>query len=281
MFIHGEFNLKFNVKFVTAILILVSLSAFSDKSRTYPHPPKHGGVYVVAHRGAHQGIPENTLAAYQKAIDLGCDFVEIDVRTTRDGKFVSIHNSTIDAYVKDQTGKVSDMSLAQLRTLDIGSRIDPKWKNERVPTFEEILVLCKGKIGIYVDLKSAPIAELIPIVKKYDMERQMVWFAGYRQLDELKSLSKTTIPMPDPGSERGLPRLIKKFNPTVIAAVWRNYSPTFVKTCHEAGSIVIVDESDPTCWDDAVEWGSDGIQTDYPERLIAFLKNRKRYAKPL
>jgi len=48
----------------------------------------------------HNGIPENSLAAYQKAIDLGCDFVEIDVRTTKDGRFVSVHNSTIDSYVE-------------------------------------------------------------------------------------------------------------------------------------------------------------------------------------
>jgi glycerophosphoryl diester phosphodiesterase len=59
--------------------------------------PRNGNVYVVAHRGAHDGVPENTLAAYQRAIDMGCDFVEIDVRTTRDGVLVSIHNSTIEA----------------------------------------------------------------------------------------------------------------------------------------------------------------------------------------
>jgi glycerophosphoryl diester phosphodiesterase len=232
-------------------------------------------VYVVAHRGAHQGIPENTLAAYQKAIDMGCDFLEIDVRTTKDGKFVSIHNSRIDGYVTGQTGKVENLTLAELRALDIGSRVDSRWKDEKVPTFEEILALCKGKIGIYLDLKSAPVDELVTIIKKHDMEREIVWFASYRELDELKTLSETAIPMPDPGAERGLPRLIERFDPTVIAAVWRNYSSSFVKTCHDAGSIVIVDESDPTCWDDALAWGSDGIQTDHPAKLIEYLKKRK------
>ena len=58
-------------------------------------PPKHDGVYVVAHRGAHEGIPENTLPAYQKAIDLGADFVEIDVRTTKDGKFTVEFSATV------------------------------------------------------------------------------------------------------------------------------------------------------------------------------------------
>ena len=72
--------------------------------------PKNG-VYVIAHRGAHNGIPENSLAAYRKAIDLGCDFVEIDVRTTKDGKFVSIHNSRVDEYVTGVKAKVSDLIL--------------------------------------------------------------------------------------------------------------------------------------------------------------------------
>ena len=98
--------------------------------------PKHGGVYVVAHRGAHEGIPENTLAAYQKAIDLGVDFVEIDVRTTKDGRFVSIHNSTVDAYGDGATGEVMDFTLAELRALDIGSRVGPEWEGAKVPTFD-------------------------------------------------------------------------------------------------------------------------------------------------
>ncbi len=69
---------------------------------------KNGNTYFTAHRGAHNGIPENYLAAYQKAIELGCDFVEIYIRTTKDGKLVSVHNATIDAYVMAEKGKVKE-----------------------------------------------------------------------------------------------------------------------------------------------------------------------------
>lgn len=65
----------------------------------------NGDMYVIAHRGAHNGIPEISLAAYQKAIDLGFDFVEIDVSTTKDGKFTSVHNSTIELYIEVITGE--------------------------------------------------------------------------------------------------------------------------------------------------------------------------------
>ena len=124
--------------------------------------PRHGGVYVVAHRGAHIGIPENTLAAYEAAIDIGVDFVEIDLRTTQDGRIVSVHNKEIDSYVTNgMQGLVSEMTLDQLKQLDIGSRISPQWSDERIPTFEEILELCKGRVGIYLDLKDASVGQEI------------------------------------------------------------------------------------------------------------------------
>ena len=81
--------------------------------------------------------------------------------------------------------------------------------------------------------------------------------------------------MPDPYTEKLLPLMIKKFNPKVIAASWKNYSKTFVETCHTSGALVLVDESDPSCWQEAVDWGSDGIQTDHPAELIKFLETGK------
>ncbi len=77
--------------------------------------------------------------------------------------------------------------------------------------------------------------------------------------------------MPDPIYERNLPQILEQLNPRVVAAVWKHYSQSFVETCHAAGAIVIVDESDPSCWE---SWGSDGIQTDHPAELIELLRSR-------
>ena len=117
------------------------------------HPPRHGGVYVVAHRGAHQGIPENSLPAYKRAIELGVDFVEIDVRMTKDNVPVSMHNDSVNAYVRNAKGRVEDMTFDQLRKLDIGEKHGPEWRGTKVPSFAEILDLCRGKCGIYLDHK--------------------------------------------------------------------------------------------------------------------------------
>ena len=235
-------------------------------------PPKHGNVYVVAHRGAHDGIPENTLAAYRKAIELGVDFVEIDLRMTKDRHLVSIHNNSIDSYVVDgRKGKVAEMTLEQLKGLDIGSRVGAEWKEERIPTFEEILELCKGKVGIYVDLKDAPVEAAVRMVQRWEWTNHVLWYADGGTLQRIREICPACIVMPDPGPESNLPRLITRFQPAVIAAVWRFYSESFVQKCHQADAIVIVDERDKTSWPDALRWGTDGIQTDHPAELIEYL----------
>ncbi len=268
---------------LTAVGILV-LGAESDFAPI--RAPRNGGVYVVAHRGAHRGIPENTLAAYRKAIELGADFVEIDVRTTKDGKFVSVHNSTVDAYTKDAKGEVRNMTLAELKALDIGSRVDPKWKDERIPTFEEVLDVCKGKIGIYLDLKDAPVAPLVAAIQERGMERDVLWYAGYSEIREARKFLPGALIMVDPAPKADLPAIIEKFDLEVIAPVWRNLNKRMVGESHALKAIIIVDEDfgkvlmdlakdrKPACWRTGLEWGVDGFQTDSPEELIAYLKKR-------
>ena len=239
-----------------------------------PRPPRHGGVYVVAHRGAHQGIPENSLAAYQHAIDLGADFIEIDIRTTKDGKFVSMHNGTVDAYAKGHIGNVHEMTLAELKSLDIGERLGPKWKGTRIPTFDEILDLCHGKIGIYLDLKNGPVAAIAACIRRHGMQRDVIWYASVEQLKELRQVCPDCIPMPDPHGQPRLDYVIRALHPTVIASFFHDLSPAFLQTAHGAGAIVIADESDPSGWQQVVDWGLDGIQTNHPAKLIEWLDNR-------
>src|SRR5437762_13585732 len=78
----------------------------------------------IAHRGANRVAPENTLPAFEAAIALGCDYVEIDVRATRDGQLVLLHDSTVDR-TTDGSGRVAEMNFAAVRALDAGSRWGP------------------------------------------------------------------------------------------------------------------------------------------------------------
>ncbi len=242
--------------------------------------PKHGNTYVIAHRGAHIGIPENSLAAIQKAIDLECDFVEIDTRATKDGRIVSVHNSTVDNYVVGTKGKVKDFTLEEIKKLDIGEKLGAEWKNTRIPGIEDILQLCRGQIGIYLDLKEPLVPELLKIIHKYDMERDIVWYIYPSQTDQVKllqSLCYKCIPMPDPGPEKNIPDLAGKVRPRILASDMGELTESYVKTAHAVNARVFVDDKKetPEEWEKIISWGTDGIQTDNPQGLIEFLKNRK------
>ncbi len=267
-------NYALRNSYLLAALLLVAALAHAADVRPIPREPRQGGMYVVAHRGAHEGIPENTLAAYAKAIEVGADFVEIDTRATKDGHIVSMHNGLIDAYTKDAKGPVAGFTLAELKAMDIGSRIGPEWKNERIPELGEILDLCKGKIGIYVDLKAAPVDQIVKMLRERGMERDAVWYTGGINLTRLKELCPECLPMPDPGAERGLQHILDRTKPPVIASDMKSLTQSFVETCHKNGAAVIVDDGGPDSWAKMLEWKVDGIQTDKPAALIKLLKER-------
>ncbi len=251
-----------------------------DEEKSF-RKPNNGNVYVIAHRGAHKGIPENTLAAYQKAIDLGCDFVEIDVRKTRDGRFVSVHNEEVDKYTGGEyTGKVKSFTLEELKNMNIGKSVGPEWKNERIPTLEEILKLCEGKIGIYLDLKEPYMEELAFIIKGFNMVREVVWYIPFSKLKEIKELKKycpNCIVMPDPGSGENINKVAESVETEVIATDMSHLNEDFVKTAHEFNMKIFVDEDKGGAeeWTKIISWGTDGIQTDDPEALVNFLKSGK------
>lgn len=107
----------------------------------------------VAHRGATGYAPENTIAAFDLAVEMKADYIEIDVQRSKDGKLVLIHDTTVDR-TTDGTGKVGDLTFDQLRSLDAGSWKGEQFAGEQIPTFEEILERYRGKVGILIELKA-------------------------------------------------------------------------------------------------------------------------------
>ncbi|MFC2123376.1 glycerophosphodiester phosphodiesterase [Bacteroidota bacterium] len=259
-------------------VLTISVKNISEESRTLP-PPKYSKIYVVSHRGAHDHIPENTLPAYQKAIDMGVDFVEVDIRTTKDGEIVSCHNSRIDAYTEGKTGNINDFTLNELKQIDIGKKSESGSENVQIPTLEEILQICQGKCGVYLDLKEAPVEKIVQLLKKYNMKSYSIWYSPtirFRTFYKLKRHCPECIPMPDPVYTLLLPFTLAIMKPRIIATAWDSFSPDFAKSCQDAGALTIMDESNPSSeeWQKAIDWGVNGIQTDNPTGLIEFLKNK-------
>ena len=110
-------------------------------------------VSVIAHRGASAEAPENTLAAFRLAIDQGADFIELDVQESADGEVVVVHDSDL-MKLGGPPKKIWELTAAELKAVDIGGRVDPKYAGEGVPTLAEVLAFAKGRVGVVVELKS-------------------------------------------------------------------------------------------------------------------------------
>ncbi len=109
-------------------------------------------IYVAAHRGWCAEYPENTMAAFRAAVEIGVDQIETDVHITKDGELVLIHDATVDR-TSDGTGRVDSMTLSELRALDFGSWKDEAFCGERIVTFTEFMDYMKAIPDITVDIE--------------------------------------------------------------------------------------------------------------------------------
>lgn len=134
---------------------------------------------VIGHRGASAAAPENTLAAFQRAVELGADAVELDVKLTRDGAPIIMHDETVDR-TTDGKGKVCDLTLADFQRLDAGAWKDPAFTGERVPTLDQVFEAVGAKVWINVELTNyyAGRDNLVPVVvaliQKMSMQKRVV-----------------------------------------------------------------------------------------------------------
>ncbi len=153
-------------------------------------------VQITAHRGGAGVAPENTLAAMRQAIEDGTDWIEIDVQESSDGVVIVAHDSDL-AKVAGNPVKIWAATAEELRTIDIGSYFDERFKGERVPTLEEVLQLCIGKVRVNIELKYYGHTQdlenrVIELVERFGMESEIVVMSL-----ELKGIQKVKAQRPD------------------------------------------------------------------------------------
>jgi len=109
--------------------------------------------WIIAHRGASAHAPENTMEAFQRAVELGAPFIETDLQLTRDARFVAIHDSVLQRTTNGR-GAVHEHTLAELRELDAGLWFDRRFGGQRIPTLEEVLAFGREHgVGFYLEIK--------------------------------------------------------------------------------------------------------------------------------
>jgi len=227
-------------------------------------------VSIAAHRGASGAAPENTLAAVDRAIEDGADWIEIDVQETADGEVVVIHDSDFMKLAGKEL-KVWDGTLDQIRSIDVGSWFDAKFGDQRVPTLTEVLEASRNKARVIIELKyyghdQQLEQRVVDIVEETDMTQDIaimsLEYSGIRKIRALR-----------PGWTIGLLSAtaigdLTKFDTDFLAASEGLVNPRFVRDAHDAGKQVYVwTINDPISLLRMVVFGVDGVITDEPEMV--------------
>jgi glycerophosphoryl diester phosphodiesterase len=236
-------------------------------------------VLVIAHRGASGHAPENTFAAFRRAIALGAGFIETDLQLSRDARFVAIHDATIDR-TSNGKGAVHDLTLAELRRLDMGSWFGSEFVGERIPTLEEILEFSKKHdVVFYLELKPAG---------SWGGEHALIG-----ALRESGEIARTVVISFD----EGILQALRKIEPTVMTGLlYDGQIEAPLERALEVGARQLAMRGDLVtpgviadakkkdlqivCWTvnhpahmrALIAAGVDGIMSDYPDRLLAAQK---------
>lgn len=280
--------------------------------------PDSQQVLVVAHRGlggrstgAWEKYPENSLAAFAHSIEIGVDMIEVDVRKTKDGHLILMHDSRVER-TTDGKGAITNLAFAEIRNLRLKTGIgakDATLTSYKVPTLEEALLLVKGKCLINLDKVGSLIPECCEVLRRTDTMRQVVFKAGYsaeRCAADYGQIKPPVLFMPiithkkdwksrdkhgwaelEPYSRLLRPCAFELVfaaeddpmaAPETTALIKKNGSRVWINTLWDTQAGGRCDEKavhDPDAnWGWVISRGANIIQTDEAERLLQYLRSR-------
>lgn len=220
-------------------------------------------VLKIGHRGAAGHAPENTLAAIRKGIELGVDFVEIDIRCTADGILVALHDATVNRTTNGK-GPIERLSLRDVKALDAGN-------GERVPTLEEVLSVVSGQAGLMLELKVKGAAQkTVEVVQKAEFKDPVIYASFLheelgiiRSVDAEASLMALFGRLPQASVARAM-----KYSPSHVGLRHDTVTRRLVEAFHDEDLLVFVYTTDTIREiQRAISAGVDGIISNLPERL--------------
>jgi glycerophosphoryl diester phosphodiesterase len=228
-------------------------------------------VMISCHRGANRYAPENTLPAIHEAARLGADFAEIDIRTTRDGQSILMHDGTVNRTTQGK-GSVRDLTFKETTALSAGRWFGGKqFRETRVPSFEDGLTALGDKMGVYLDAKDIAPEALDAAIQKHRLTLRHVVYQSVQYCDKLRTLDPTVRTLPPLGNLDELDK-VAAIKPYGVDAQWSILSKDMIDKCHRRGIKVFSDalgqNENVEQYRKAMEWGIDCIQTDHPMRLL-------------
>jgi glycerophosphoryl diester phosphodiesterase len=234
---------------------------------------------IIAHRGFSGAAPENTLIAFQKAIDIGADYLELDIHRTKDDSIVVIHDKSVNRTSSNNLkGLVAEMTYNELNKVRVGysKKFKDEYTNEKIPTLIEVLKLARGKIKVCIEIKVYGVEkEVLKIINELDLHDDIIIFSfHYPVLAKIRQLDKNipTLYLIDKADKFTLDyaKIIK------VNAIGVGYRTTitqeFLDSAHknqlEVWKWTVNDENK---MQQLLDLGIDGLITNYPDKAKKLL----------
>ncbi len=237
---------------------------------------------VCAHRGRSGLFPENTMAAYEAAVEIGADFMELDVRSTADGEIVCIHDSTVDR-TTDGSGEVSEMTLEQVQALDAGAWIDDDFAGERIPLLGDVLEQIAPRLVIDIEIKQRGIAEQVAQIVQQAGAVRRVTIVSF-DTGDLRT-AKSTEPQlacglissgpdgDDIEAERALIASALECGASFLTCSHGSVTESLVRECHLMGLLLMAWTMDqPEDIERMIDMQVDALVSNYPGRALEMLE---------
>jgi glycerophosphoryl diester phosphodiesterase len=225
---------------------------------------------IVVHRGANHLAPENTFASINKALEYGVQWIEIDVRASKDGVLYDFHDMVLNR-TTDGTGFFHQFTSQEIDRLDAGSWFGPEFAGEHVPRVAELLDSLQGKANVYFDVKSGDLQQLIDMVReKGYADKCFFWFGTATRQREFLSLAPDLKIKVNAATAEQLQEWIDECSPVTPAIVEtdvKSITPEFRSFCRTHGIriMALILSDDTSSYRDAVLQEADMVNIDQPE----------------
>lgn len=226
-------------------------------------------VGLVAHRCGAGEAPENTLAAARHCLEQDVAWIEVDVRTTRDGVLVALHDERLDR-TTDCEGPVRHWTAAELASCDAGRFFSEEYAGESLPTLETMLRWAKGRIGVYLDVKDADPDAVVALVRRVGMADQCFFgFEGW------KRSARFAAAYPDLALKQSVTTLAEiarahdELGAKIVEIEAKHLTPQMVRACRERGLLWMAPlfGRQDKAYGAVLAWGPDLINLDHPARF--------------
>ena len=284
----------------TVIGVLNAQDRIASLRNNLLHDDTHS-VLVVSHRADWRNAPENSLQAIKNCMAMGVDMVEIDLKKTKDGQLILLHDKTIDRTTTGK-GNPEDYTLAELRQFRLRNGAGHK-TDHVIPTFEEVMTLCKGKILVNVDKGYDYFKDAYAILEKTGTVQQCIMKAGlpYEQVRKEngevleKMIFMPVINLHKDGAETIIDGYMKNLKPVAYELVFDNDGEEvqrLIKKVRDSGAKIFinslwaelcgghyddraVEQNEPDeSWGWIIGQGVKLIQTDRPQQLLKYLREK-------